>query len=316
MKKLYVYVANGIGNFIQMTPSLQSCYNMGFQIDAGVDMRYSRTTPLIDMLGKCPFIKNVIKHPDKGFSFDKYDEVALFLTQEKCDITEAIKSYPGAKIYPIPDWKGSKIHESQYYMQLPLSMGFNGHTPPIYCPTDKLFHVDNNKRRISIAMSCLKGYPWQNKRWDTKKWGKLIESILRYYGDIEICILGGKGEEEEIGDILQGMLYNKNNIKDYAGKISITQSAKVISGSNILIAIDCGLSHIGAAVGAYVIVLFGPTLVSKNRQLTNELSIVSAEIDCSPCQGTQNFSKCRNNICMRSLSVGDVFNEIRTSGKL
>ena len=316
MKTLYYWLSNGIGNTVQMTPALQACHELGYEITIGVNSQWGRTIPLMEILQKCPFISEIKRHPEDEVDLDKFDDLALFDTQEKGEMTKRLLVHPKTRRYKTPEWAISKMHESEYFMQLPRDLGYKKNTPKLFFPVIDTFPV-KKKKRVSICFSCLAEPPWHKKRWDNKKWANLIDSIILYYGpNIEICLLGGKKEIKNSNDIISNLSYNSFNIVDYVGKIALLKTAKIIHDSDVLISLDNGLSHIGAAVGTYVIALFGPTFLSKNKPLTDKLSIVSVNIDCSPCQQTDKFKKCKDNLCMKMIEIGDVFNEIRQSKTL
>lgn len=312
-KKIYIWVSNGIGNLIQMTPSIEACKRMGYSIHAGVDTTYNRHRPLLDILSRSEFIDRVVRFPSDHFDPGEYSHLVYFRTQEKSPVTKIIEDHKDGLVYDIPNWRVSKSHETWYFMQLPYDLGYRGKTPKLYCPVDNDFLVPREKI-ISIAPGCLSSPEWTKKKWDGKKWSQLIQSILFFYDDIHLYILGGSGEREESEEILSRVSYGSDRIHNYTGELNILQTSKILSSSLMTISVDSGLSHIAAAVGSYLIVIFGPTLISKNKPFTDKISVISMDMDCSPCQGTKLFKECRDNICMKMVDVGDVFNEIRSSG--
>ncbi len=74
-----------------------------------------------------------------------------------------------------------------------------------------------------------------------------------------------------------------------------------------IVVCDTGPAHVGAAVGAPVVALFGPS----NPRITGpygppeKIRIITAGIHCSPCRGVME-EKCTDNICMKSISPGKV----------
>lgn len=312
-KKIYWWVSNGIGNFVMMTPGMQACSQLGFEITAGVDTGWKRTTPLSEALNGCPFVSRLHYHPEESIQPTDYDYIALFDTQEKNDFTRSLIGLKNTHRFKTPKWEEISVHEVDYFMSMSRELGYKEPPPsPFFPVSDSIFLSDGP--RISIAFSCLSEPGWEKKRWIKEKWASLVNYLGRYYEGVEICMIAGKEELIYCNEILDGVDYT--NVVNYVGETSITETAQIIRKSNLLISIDNGLSHIASAVGTHVIAIYGPTLVSKNRPYTDNLSLVSSNIECSPCFRSYRFNECKSNRCMELVSVGDVFNEVRKSGKL
>ena len=99
-------------------------------------------------------------------------------------------------------------------------------------------------------------------------------------------------------------------LHNLCGHTSIRSAGAIISRSDFLVALDNGLAHVGAAVGSPVAALFGATSEKKNRPLGRHVRIVTANLDCRPCQMTPQWDACADWRCMRAIGVEDVLNEI------
>jgi ADP-heptose:LPS heptosyltransferase len=93
---------------------------------------------------------------------------------------------------------------------------------------------------------------------------------------------------------------------DFTGKLSIIETAKVVSQLDCLITTDSGNMHLADLLSIPLIALFGPTLVSKNRPIGKMSKVLRSGLPCSPCQDTSRFSSCAVNDCMGNISVSDV----------
>jgi ADP-heptose:LPS heptosyltransferase len=71
---------------------------------------------------------------------------------------------------------------------------------------------------------------------------------------------------------------------------------------------DSGPAHFAAAAGLPTVVLFGPETPNLYQPLGNSKAIY-AGIACSPCVSAHNHRKsaCNDNVCMRAISVEQVF---------
>jgi ADP-heptose:LPS heptosyltransferase len=77
----------------------------------------------------------------------------------------------------------------------------------------------------------------------------------------------------------------------------------------LLITNDSGPAHFASMTPITVITLFGPETPSLFRALTPRAIPIWMQLPCSPCVNAYNNrqSPCRDNICMKSITVDHVF---------
>jgi ADP-heptose:LPS heptosyltransferase len=93
----------------------------------------------------------------------------------------------------------------------------------------------------------------------------------------------------------------------------------VINGATGLIATDTGTAHIASAVNTEVFALIGPTpanVTGPYQSPFNKVHIISSNKDCSPCYKTDVMKECRDNICMKDISVDMLHNSVKLAGLL
>ena len=147
------------------------------------------------------------------------------------------------------------------------------------------------------------------RAWENENWKELIEKLSK---DIQVVIVGNKGEYQFF-NILKP--YPKGVI-DLVGKTSLSDLIGVINGANGLVATDTGTAHMASAVDTEVFALIGPTPASQTgpyQSPTNKVHIISTNLDCSPCYKTDVMWNCKDNICMKQISVNRVFDSIKDS---
>ncbi|CAK0778145.1 hypothetical protein CCP3SC1AL1_960002 [Gammaproteobacteria bacterium] len=101
--------------------------------------------------------------------------------------------------------------------------------------------------------------PWavaQTRRWPLPHWKKLIELLTVASPELSFVLVGSAAERQPIGEILKGI---KAIPVDLAGKLTLAETAFVISKSKLLICCDSGLMHVGLGLDTTVIALFGST---------------------------------------------------------
>lgn len=144
------------------------------------------------------------------------------------------------------------------------------------------------------------------RAWENDSWKKLI---LKLKDKVQVVIIGNKGEDE---------FFNKlkpypSGVIDLVGKTSLVDLIGVINGAIGLVATDTGTAHIASAVDTEVFTLIGPTPANKTgpyQTPQNIVHIISSNKDCSPCYKTETMKNCKDNICMKEISVNMVYNSI------
>lgn len=150
-------------------------------------------------------------------------------------------------------------------------------------PAPQLFLTPNDKKR---AQSLLKELPqekknialapsasYELKRWPPKHWMQLIQSAPEY----QFVLLGGPEDQfiEEIAKVDPQRCFN------FAGKLSLTESAAMIQACDFLIANDTGLLHVADQLGLPCLGFLGPAPFGHPARQTTEIK--ERMLSCRPC---------------------------------
>ncbi len=125
--------------------------------------------------------------------------------------------------------------------------------------------------------------------------------------DFPVILLGGKKEFEDGEKILS---QSKGNVLNYAGKISLNQSASLVKNANVVLTNDTGLMHIAAAFHKKILSFWGntvpdfgmvPYMAAKNSKLM-EVS----DLKCRPCSKL-GYEKCpkKHFKCMNEINANE-----------
>ncbi len=90
------------------------------------------------------------------------------------------------------------------------------------------------------------------KKYPIEKVSEICQKI-----DMPVILLGGKQEFDEGEKILS---QSKGNVLNYAGKISLNQSASLVRDANLVLTNDTGLMHIAAAFHKKILSFWGNTV--------------------------------------------------------
>ena len=100
-------------------------------------------------------------------------------------------------------------------------------------------------------------------------------------------------------------------VQSHQGSLGLLESAAALQQMDAVVANDCGLAHMAAALGVPVVCLWGPTSLLKGAPLGENVVNLSLEMSCAPCHLTERWQTCSNNLCLSSLSVENVLAAVR-----
>jgi hypothetical protein len=296
------YFSNGLGNFVMMMPALQALREMtGQPVDVLLPhgWRDSRRPAVEEIVRAWDVTGRVVNHPKDAVEEGLY---SLWFWSSHNQTSDSLKMFKSRMTHlrvAKPNWITRKIHERDHYMEIVQAMGWKGGVPEVAFPLAEGPVIESLGRSavIGLCNGAFSAPLWAKKHWP--RFRELADT-LRHYFDAHIVGVGGKGE-------LDGVPCDE----DFCGRLSITETAKVISQCDLFVATDTGNMHIADSMGVRTIALFGGTLLTKNAPLGRRSVALSSAIDCAPCQDTARFFICSVNECMRSIVVGDVMHGAR-----
>lgn len=185
---------------------------------------------------------------------------------------------------------------------------------PVSFPKLKIGHSANVERilqdiprpRIILAPGGSKNALREDnlRRWPVSYYSEL--SKLLFEKGHRVILIGANSDEWFLSEFDSTKIYN------LVSKTSLIDLIKIFDNSDLLICHDTGVLHLAKLSSIRVIGLFGP-VNPRERVGINEniLTIWNGEnLNCSPCYDGKNFAKCNNNLCMKNISVTQVFEKI------
>ena len=149
------------------------------------------------------------------------------------------------------------------------------------------------------------------RAWPKEHWIELINEL----SDQNLVIIAGKGEEE----YFKSMRPFPSHVIDLIGKTSLIDLVGIIQNATAIVTTDTGPAHIASAVNTDTHVLIGPTnvnLTGPYQTPNNKISILSANLSCSPCYNTNVMKACSDNRCMREIPVKSVLDSLKELGNI
>jgi len=297
--KAIAFFQNGLGNFILMMPSLAAVASMTNEkkIDVCTDASWKdNRRPAVELLCKnWGVVGKFINYPSDRL--DPKDYEIWYFTLHGVNGSNIVNVFKNnmRRIVPRPRWRESGIHESEYYEMVARSMGYEGEMPRVDFPLAGAPVLDLPRPIIGL---CNGYFRVSNHYWDAKGWphfSRFSKVAKQYFGGSMI----GVGLEGELPPEI-------HLAANFAGKLNILETAKVISQLDLLVTTDTGLMHLANLIETPMVTLFGPTLTTKNAPKAKSSTVLQMGISCSPCQDSVRWFKCKTNNCMQGITVGDV----------
>ena len=159
----------------------------------------------------------------------------------------------------------------------------------------------STKKIIAIAP----GSVWKTKRWPTEYYKTLVAQLAK--NSFGVVLIGSKEEMQICDEVLAG----EDGI-NLAGKLSLLESAAVISKCHLMICNDSGALHISNAVETDVFAFFGPTVQSIGYFPFRERDFVfERDMECRPC-GSHGGKSChlKHHECMKMIYPEEVLKKV------
>jgi hypothetical protein len=230
----------------------------------------------------------------------------------------------------------------EYEMYLHFARAINRNSEFLYAT-----YCGRSEREFpEITKNTLVLYPGSQERFPMKRWDKFAELAARYR---DVAIVGSSmdlsarfsltypdwvrkyfgarlGRNGRLTRLLRLFADRyvcrtefPGQVKNYIGKLSLADTASLISQAGAFIGNDGGVSHVAAAVGIPTFVIFGPTDVVKNTVPMSNVYVINKKLDCQPCQFggkypkafTSHYIGCPISMqCLKSVSCDDVIEQL------
>ena len=148
------------------------------------------------------------------------------------------------------------------------------------------------------------------RKWQLDNFIILIKKILDL--NYKILLIGSSSERKTISDLEKKIFsYNKNNLFNLAGKTDIGELFCILKYYNcVFITCDTGPLHLANIAKCATISLWGPGTPKSYAENYENHIIMYKNVYCSPCIYIHIDAPCNgNNICMKNISVDEVFDE-------
>lgn len=155
-----------------------------------------------------------------------------------------------------------------------------------------------------LIIGLFPGAGWKLREWMPERFATIGDKLVTTF-NAKVVIFGGSTDVDLVNHIVNTMDEYAYN---FAGKLNLRDLASCVEKCDLFISNDTGPMHIATAVGTPTVALFGPGNHIRFQPIGDIHTLLRHDVPCSPCK--QFTGKCKNNICMKGITVDDVWESI------
>ena len=276
--KVAIQFSNCMGNFIVMTAALRILRHTYDKIDLITEEFILNRFPAVKAMAEEFFDEIKVKPPLDG----EYAQV----------YTAAWSRPPWTPRIPF-DWRVG-IPEVQVYLNMidASKEDFEGFLLKV---SDKP-KLKGSRPKIALANASKTKGSRRGAILGWKKFPQLSEALIEL--GFDVILVGQSGEL----DGCKG--------QSFIDKLNIFETSFIISQCDLMICTDTGLMHVADALGVPILLLIGPSHVTKAGIVISEYEVVRSFISCAPCYQTGLWNLCKTPDCMNHIEVEDVLRKV------
>jgi len=120
------------------------------------------------------------------------------------------------------------------------------------------------------------------KRWPERHFAALAAHYIDRGWQIALF---GSDNDREVAAVIATALSpaQAGHCHDLTGRTELSEAVDILSAATAVVSNDSGLMHIGAALGAPLVVLYGSTSPSFTPPLSKRVKVLQLAVDCGPC---------------------------------
>ncbi|MDD5173847.1 MAG: glycosyltransferase family 9 protein [Candidatus Omnitrophica bacterium] len=311
IRRILVITLSNIGDIILTTPVIRALSKEfpGSRIDVMVGPNGR------DIFDKDPRIFKLIIY-DKHISIAEKRRLQLKLKKLKYDIVVDLRNTvfplllaPRYRTSPIQSFPKDVVHkkERHLYRLIPFGIGDPGERSYIHITKEDEDIVGDLIKTNAVNDPIVVVSPGAKshlKRWTVEGFAEVCDGLIGACAANIVFV--GTGQDKEIVLSIGGKM--KNRYHDFVDKTNIRQLASLLKRSKLLITGDSAPMHLGCAVGAKVLAIFGPTDPKKYGPTGEFDAVINKRLFCSPCE----VAACKyGHECMKLVSADEVLDQAK-----
>ncbi|MCA6071068.1 MAG: lipopolysaccharide heptosyltransferase II [Endomicrobium sp.] len=151
------------------------------------------------------------------------------------------------------------------------------------------------------------GGGWISRRWDSYKFAVLADR-LKTELEADVVLVGGKEGGASEKDLNEEIIADAGiKMVDMTGKFTLKELCAFLKICKVFVGNEAGPMHIATALNTHAVAILGPTDAKRTGPYGCNVKIIQHQVDCQPCRNRN----CKNAICMKDITVAEVFSEIK-----
>jgi len=204
----------------------------------------------------------------------------------------------------------AKLHEIENHRNLMRALGIGSKSLPCIDVDVPLVSGVQPKTYI-VFHAWSSGYKSHLREWPEEYWVELAARVVGSLG-FDIVLTGAPCDLARTQELrLKIGPRSKGNVVSLAGKLSLSETARVLRDAVAVVSVNTGIMHLAAAVGSAVVAINGPTSALRWGPLGDRA--VSVNTDLPGC-GYLNLGfeyENQREDCMALITPGRVFSSLR-----
>ncbi len=149
------------------------------------------------------------------------------------------------------------------------------------------------------------------RNWPKERFIELGRKILSTYKKAVLVFIGVLKAREGTEEICKAI--GSSRIVNLTGRTSLRELLVLYTESNLLVTTDSGPAHFTSMTDIKSVILYGPETPVLFGVWSKNAHIIQSDLACSPCLNIFNhrFSPCKDNVCMQSVSVKQVYEKVQ-----
>tara|TARA_B100000315_G_C14522479_1_gene562231 strand:+ start:215 stop:1249 length:1035 start_codon:yes stop_codon:yes gene_type:complete len=331
MKKVLIVNVNWLGDAIMMTPAieaLKSKYPEAFLAIMGVErikevfddnpyvdefICFNEKTTQRSFFAKLRFISLL-----KSKNFDTVFLIQRSFTRALICFLAGIGTRIGFKrvknnliLTQRIDPPATGTHRQEHYLRLFQASGIEitDKQPCVYLDNQisakAIARLGVLHKNFSHLIGIHVGANWDLKRWPVDSFACVCDRLTKEL-KVAIVFFGSEKDKDLVGSVLLKM---KEKAYNFCETTTLKELAAIIRLLQLFISADSGPAHLSGSLGTPTLVLFGPTSEKISSPIGGGVKILRKDIDCEiPCYKLN----CKDNVCMKSITIEDVFDQSKS----
>ncbi len=191
----------------------------------------------------------------------------------------------------------------------PFGIHYDGKGPEIFVgeksKESARAKITVEKPKGGLVIGLIPSAQWPGKRWPLDRFREVVEKLVSGTPH-RMVVLGGR-EDTFCDELCRGL--PESRVVNAQGKLTIAESAALLSDCDFVIANDTGMMHVADALGKPSVLMLGPTSAGMGCLPFHPLSrILEHELWCRPCSKNGEAPCIRGKrLCLLQTTVDDVY---------